>query len=170
MEVYILDVLLQRMEVIDRFESLIWTERWASWGDFEIVIHSTPSNRSLLKSGTLLAMNLSHRVMVIENIENATSAEGIRMLKVKGRSIEAIFINRGARVSMGSLTASPTWDISDTPGGVMRKIVHDICAPTESTQSRSSSSLGTPTSRLAPLSRSQTRSASSSSLRLSMTR
>lgn len=130
MEVYILDVLLQRMEVIDRFESLIWTERWASWGDFEIVIHSTPSNRSLLKSGTLLAMNLSHRVMVIENIENATSAEGIRMLKVKGRSIEAIFINRGARVSMGSLTASPTWDISDTPGGVMRKIVHDICAPT----------------------------------------
>lgn len=127
MEVYILDVLLRRVEVIDRFESLIWTERWASWGDFELTIHSTSANRSLLKAGAQLAMNLSYRVMVVETVEKNTSPDGAKTLTVKGRSIEAIFVNRGARPSAANLTTSPTWDINGTPGAIMREIVHDIC-------------------------------------------
>lgn len=63
MEVYVLDSLLRRSEVIDRFESLIWTERWASWGDFELAIRSTYGSRGLLRKGTQLAMNQSDRVM-----------------------------------------------------------------------------------------------------------
>jgi hypothetical protein len=41
MEVYILDSLLRRTEVVDQFESCIWTERFSEHGEFEIDIKST---------------------------------------------------------------------------------------------------------------------------------
>lgn len=127
MEVYILDGLLRRSEVIDRFESLIWTERWASWGDFELAIRSTNESRSFLRKGTQLAMNQSDRMMTVETIEDGTSSDGKSILKVKGRSIEAIFEDRGAKASRSNLTTEPTWNITNKPAAIMRQIVHDIC-------------------------------------------
>lgn len=127
MEVYILDGLLRRSEVIDRFESLIWTERWASWGDFELAIRSTNESRSFLRKGTQLAMNQSDRMMTVETIEDGTNSDGKSILKIKGRSIEAIFEDRGAKASRSNLTTEPTWNITNTPAAIMRQIVHDIC-------------------------------------------
>lgn len=127
MEAYTLDPLLRRKDVIDRFESLIWTERYQAYGDFEMDIYSTPTNRSLLKTGTFLAMNLSHRVMMVETVEDAVNSQGIKMLSVKGRSIEAILLDRVAKNSTADLTTSPKWTITDTPAAVARKIFHDIC-------------------------------------------
>lgn len=127
MEVYILDDLLRRVEVVDRFESLIWTERWASWGDFEMSIRSSFESRSLLKSGVRLALDRSYRVMTIETVEDHTNDSGVKILKIKGRSIEMLFDDRVARFVKTSLTTTPTWDITDVPGAVMRKIVKDVC-------------------------------------------
>lgn len=127
MEVYTLDTLLRRTEVIDRFESCIWTERWAGWGDFEISIESTFRSRSLLKKGVQLAHSHSDRMMIIETVEDGTTKEGQRILKAKGRSIESIFEDRVAKASTDDLTTEPTWDITGTPGAIMRQIVHDIC-------------------------------------------
>lgn len=127
MEVYTLDSLLRRMEVIDRFESCIWTERWAGWGDFEIDIESTFRSRSLLQNGVQLAHSESNRVMTIETVEDGQTQEGLKILKVKGRSIESLFEDRLAKASTADLTTEPTWDITGTPGAVMRQIVHDIC-------------------------------------------
>lgn len=127
MEVYILDSLLRRVEVIDRFESLIWTERWASWGDFELKIRSTFESRSQLKTGVQLAMNRSLRVMQVETVEDKTLEDGTEVLEVKGRSIEAVLIDRVAKETMSSLTADPVWDITGTPGAVIRWIFKRIC-------------------------------------------
>jgi hypothetical protein len=126
-EVYTLDSLLRREQVIDRFESLIWTERYKDLGDFELDIHSTLENRNLLKSGTRLAFNESHRVMTVETVEDATDSENKRILKVKGRSLEQILMDRAAKQSMSDTTTNPKWTITDTPGNVARKIFHDIC-------------------------------------------
>jgi hypothetical protein len=41
MEVFILDSLLRRSQVVDKFESLIWTERFSEIGDFELDLKST---------------------------------------------------------------------------------------------------------------------------------
>jgi hypothetical protein len=127
MEVYTLDPLLRREQVIDRFESLIWTERYKAFGDFELDIYSTLESRSLLKAGTLLAMNESHRVMTVETVEDGTDSEGRRMLSVKGRSLEATLLDRVAKESLSDLTVSPKWTITDTPAAIARKIFHDIC-------------------------------------------
>lgn len=127
MEAYTLDPLLRRISVIDRFESLIWTERFAAFGDFQMEIQSTPALRNLLRTGTLLAMNESHRIMTVETVEDGLDSEGRKMLSVKGRSIEAILLDRVAKNSLADLTTSPKWVITDEPAEVARKIFHDIC-------------------------------------------
>lgn len=127
MEAYVLDPLLRRVAVIDRFESLIWTERYRAFGDFQMEIESTQATRTQLRAGTLLAMNESHRIMTVETIEDGTDTEGRRMLSVKGRSIEAILLDRVAKNSLDDLTTSPKWTITDEPAKVARKIFKDIC-------------------------------------------
>ena len=124
MEVYILDSLLRRERVIDRFESLIWTERFAAFGDCELTIRSTLESRSLLKPGVQLAMNESYRVMTVETVEDGTDDEGKTILKVKGNSLEAVLTDRVAKPAMAG---TATWDITDVPAAVARKIFHDIC-------------------------------------------
>jgi len=127
MEAYVLDPLLRRIAVIDQFESLIWTERFYAYGDFQMDIESTPGMRTLLSTGTLLAMNESYRVMTVETVEDETGSDGRRMLSVKGRSLEAIMLDRVAKESTSDLTTSPKWVITDEPAEVARKIFHDIC-------------------------------------------
>lgn len=127
MEIYTLDPLLRREFVHDKFESLIWTERFKQYGDFQLDTVSTPENRSLFTPGTLLAMNNSYRVMRVESLEDDTDDDGRRMLSVKGRSIEAMLYDRVAKQSLDDLTTSPKWTITDTPAAVARKLFHDIC-------------------------------------------
>jgi hypothetical protein len=108
MEVYILDDQLRRNAIIDRYESCIWTERYSAYGDFQLVIHSTPQHRVQLAKGTRLAMNKSKRVMVIENAENKDDSEGRSMLTVSGRSLEGTELeNRVVRLNMNGLDTDP---------------------------------------------------------------
>lgn len=127
MELYTLNESLRRTEVVDLYESLIWTERWAEWGDFELSIRSTPGTRTLLKPGVQLGLDRSYRVMTIETTEDTTDQAGAEVLKLKGRSLESIFERRAARPTNQTLTALPTWNITDVPAAVIRKIVTDTC-------------------------------------------
>lgn len=127
MELYTLDPLLRRDEVVDAFESLIWTERFNQAGDFEMVIRSTVNTRRLFRAGLLLACNKSHRVMIVEGVENSMDQDGRRMLKITGPSIEQILDDRVARASLTGLSSTPTWNLTGTPAAIMRKIFHDIC-------------------------------------------
>lgn len=127
MELYVLDSLLRRDTVIDKYVSLIWSERFNEYGDFELLIYSTIGSRNLLKAGTFLAMDKSFRVMVVETVEDDIDADGKKLLSVKGRSLEMLLLDRVAKESLNDLTTSPTWTITDTPAAVARKIFHDIC-------------------------------------------
>ena len=127
MEIYVLNDQLQRDTVVDVFDSLIWTERFQKEGDFELNVNATPNNLSLFAAGTRLALTESYRVMEVETLESAVSSEGEKSLKVTGRSIEKCLYDRLAWGSMASLTTASKWNLSGTPGAVMRKIFHDIC-------------------------------------------
>lgn len=127
MLIYTLDSLYRRTQVVDTFESLIWTERYSSWGDFELHLHSTLQNRSLFKPGTNLALTESYRVMTVETIEDSTSDDGTASLKVTGRSLEAILDSRLARGSMSDMTTDPKWILTGTPAQIATKMFHDIC-------------------------------------------
>lgn len=127
MEIYTLDPLRRRQYIIDQFISLIWTERWQAYGDFELDIISTPATRSLLRPDTYLAMSDSNYVMRVESSESDNGSDGSRILKVKGRSMEATLLDRVAKDSTNNLTTSPKWNITDVPAAIARKIFHDIC-------------------------------------------
>lgn len=125
--VYTLDSLLRRQYLVDDYISLIWTERFTTYGDFQIDITSTPSNRTLLSAGTLLAIEGSYYVMRIESANDETNTDGERIWEVKGRSLEAQLLSRVAKDSLSDLTTKPTWNITDTPANIMRTVFHDIC-------------------------------------------
>lgn len=127
MEVSVLDSFRRREKVVDRFESLIWTERFSEIGDFELTMRSTNESRSLFKPGVQLGMNESYRVMTVETVENSVDNDRKATLKIKGSSIESIMDDRVAKESMSDLTTKPKWKITGTPAAVARKIFHDIC-------------------------------------------
>lgn len=122
MELYILDDQLRRIDVVDLWESLIWTERWRANGDFQLVAQSTPGYRELLKKDTQVVINESDRVMSCETIENKNG-----ILTISGRSLEILMDNRVAMDGMQGLTANPNWVLTGTPGAIARSIFKQIC-------------------------------------------
>lgn len=127
MEVYVLDSLFRREHVVDKFESLIWTERMRDEGDFILSLHSTLETRSRIPVGVRLAMNESFRVMQVETAEDTTDEDGKKTITLKGRSLEAILRDRIAKANLTDLTTEPKWVITDEPAEIARKIFHDIC-------------------------------------------
>ena len=127
MDLYILDPLLRRQEVVDQYESLIWTDRWNSHGDFELDLKSTLANRGRFLIDTKLAIPDSNEVMVVEETEDITDSDGKEILKVKGRTLTAILENRVAKLSMDNLEADPAWVLTGTPGDVVREMFDHIC-------------------------------------------
>jgi hypothetical protein len=127
MEVYILDSLYRDSLVIDEYESMIWKERFSGYGDFEWHLHATTSNKTRIKTGLWIAIEASYRIMKIETVEGTTDSEGREIIIARGRSIESILLSRLARSTMGDLTTTPKWSITDKPAVIARKYFHDIC-------------------------------------------
>ena len=118
MELYILDDLLRRTAILDGYESLIWTDRYNTAGDFELVIASTPETRGLLTANTLLANNRTKSIMKVEQIQDKLDDVGRALLTVKGPSLEDILNDRGARPSLDDLTVAEKWVITGTPANI----------------------------------------------------
>lgn len=127
MEVYILDSIFRREQVVDTFESFIWTERWAQYGDFEMHIPSTLANRNRFIPGTFLAMNESYRVMIVETVENAKDDEGRLSLVVKGRSLESIFDSRVVMNGFFAFGSDGKYQIQGLPIAVIQGMFKNIC-------------------------------------------
>lgn len=127
MEVYILDNFYRREQVVDRFESLIWTERFRAFGDFQLTLNSTLENRSRFPPGVRIAINESYRVMTVDTSEDTVDAEGRKILKLSGRSLEALLEDRVARPALSDLTTAAKWKLTGLPVAIAEKIFHDIC-------------------------------------------
>lgn len=123
MDVFILDSQLRRSQVVDRFESCIWTERYSSFGDFELVIHSTVESRNMLVADSLLAIHASKRVMKIETIVDKDDAEGRSMLTLTGRSLEVILQDRPTRIP-----GHAPFVFTGVPAYIARQLFRAICA------------------------------------------
>ena len=126
MDVYVLDSLFRKTEVIDNFQDFIWTERYADVGDFEINIQSNYVTRAQFVEGTRIAIDDSYRIMTVETINETIDSDGKMMLNVKGRSLEAIFEDR-IIFNPDTFPADPSWNIIETPGNIMRIYFYETC-------------------------------------------
>lgn len=127
MEVYTLDSLYRRENVVDMFESLIWTERVAAFGDFELTVISTPETRRMLKTGVRLTHNETYRTATIETFEDSVDGEGRALLTVRGRTLEMVFEDRVLKWSMTDLTVEPEWLATQTPRQLVLDMYWRIC-------------------------------------------
>lgn len=128
MEVLILDALLRPIDVVDVFESMIWTERYSEAGDFELVTLSTQANQKRFVLGTLLSITESRRIMRVEKIEETIDPSKGAILKIKGRDIVSILETRTALMAIGGGDIAPVWILSGfTPADTMRVMFNEIC-------------------------------------------
>lgn len=128
MDVFILTENLVRETILDSYFSMIWSERVASYGDFELAVPNTPDMKRLLAVGTMLGINESKRVMVCETHDTSEDDEGRDILTVTGRSLEKILDERVAwnNATAGSDT-KPIWLINANPAAAARTIFHQVC-------------------------------------------
>lgn len=109
MEVWILDGHMNNMfetiDIIDKIESLIWTERYSSCGDFELYTPFDKKSMDIMQkilknlnstqyADTLAWLPESETYMIIENVQVTTDVEASSKLVLSGRSLESILDRR----------------------------------------------------------------------------
>lgn len=82
------------IQVVEGFESLIWTERYSTTGDFEIhTVASMAPSTVFLEDYYLLSTD-TNRLMILEDYDVDTDEETGDWATIKGRSVESILSRR----------------------------------------------------------------------------
>lgn len=94
LELYILDEDFVPVCLVDTFESVIWTDRYRGYGDFEIYTSMSSNILPYCTHGYYLCIKGSDRLMIIEKTEIETDNENGNHLRVTGRSLESLLDRR----------------------------------------------------------------------------
>lgn len=94
MEVLIMDENFKQICLIDAFESLIWTERYSSCGNFEIYTPADAALMDTVKQDYYVWLKESDQVMIVEEVQVSTEVETGGHLIISGRSLESILDRR----------------------------------------------------------------------------
>lgn len=105
MDIFVLNQKFETIDVIDSYESLIWTDRYFKYGDFELYLPMQPHLLTSLQKDNYLYIRESEHLMIIEDFEITTDAEIGSRLAVTGRSLESIL---DRRIIWGQKTYSGT--------------------------------------------------------------
>lgn len=106
MDLYIANTEFENIFVLDSYNSLIWTDRYNSYGDFEIYTNMNISLLEYLKQDYYIRRDDSEHVMIIEKILIKSDVEEGDKLTVSGRSLESILDRRiiwGQKTLTGNL-------------------------------------------------------------------
>lgn len=135
MELFVLNAVFESIAVIDTYESMIWTDRYNAYGDFEIYFAMDESSLEYIKEDYYLWLKESDHSMIIEDIKiDADTEEGNRLI-VTGRSLESILERRiiwGQRVFSGNLQNAIQMMLNEniiSPSVADRKIANFVFVP-----------------------------------------
>jgi len=94
MELLVLDPSFISVAELDTYESIIWSDRYSKFGDFEIYIKASQEAFETLREDNYLLQRDSEHVMIIENHKITFDSESGNHLIVTGRSLETILERR----------------------------------------------------------------------------
>lgn len=94
MNLFILNTDLDAIRVMDTYESFIWTDRYYTYGDFEIYTPMMDDILTYIKQDYYLQNPNSEHVMIIEKLQISSDVEEGNHLQVTGRSLESILDRR----------------------------------------------------------------------------
>lgn len=135
MEPWVLNTKFESDTVVDKFESLIWVDRYNAYGDFELYLMMDPYWLEKLSIGNYLWLNESSHIMIVEKIVVTADVEMGNRLVVTGRSLESILERRiiwGQKSYSGSLQNAIEQMLNEciiTPTIADRKIDNFIFVP-----------------------------------------
>lgn len=136
MEVLVLNTDFVAVGVIDSFKSLIWTDRYDSYGDFELCLAIESTIPDYVKEDYYLWIRESEHCMIIEEISINSDIEDGNYMLITGRSLESILERRiiwGQRIFTGNLQTSIQTMLTEafiTPSIADRKIgnfIFELC-------------------------------------------
>ena len=126
MELLVLNTALESSSILDTYNSLIWTDRYYKYGDFEIFTPVSLEIVAQIRKGYYLWSRDSEHTMIVESIEIASDVESGNKLVVTGRSLESILCRR------------IVWKTTNLTGslqaGVKKLITDAIIDPTDSSR------------------------------------
>lgn len=95
MVLYVLNSQLDRIGIVDQYKSFIWTPRYQTAGDFELLAPANAETVDLLQRDNLIMRedDPSH-AMFIEQVKITTDEEAGHAILVKGRDLKSILYRR----------------------------------------------------------------------------
>ena len=83
-----------RLAAIDTYNSLIWTSRYYTCGDFELCVDASAKNKALFQKDYYIVRDDDENVGIIEKVVIQRTDDGISTLIVSGRFLDAIIARR----------------------------------------------------------------------------
>lgn len=102
-----LDTEFETIAIIDSYKSLIWTDRYNGYGDFELYTPLDLNTLSYLDVDNYLWIKESEHIMIVEEVRIQSDVEEGKVMIVKGRSLESILDRRiiWSRISVTDMDA-----------------------------------------------------------------
>lgn len=94
MELFLHGSDLRRDVPIEDWESLVWAERYSSYGDFQITLKESSRLVGSLRNYKFISFSESNRLMMLETVDIPNQKSGKKKVTLKGRSVEAFLMNR----------------------------------------------------------------------------
>lgn len=94
MDILVLSSELEPLDIIDTYRSLIWTERYNKYGDFELYTPVSADILRLLQSDYYVQTAESGYTMIVEGIIIKADIETGNYVTITGRSLESILDRR----------------------------------------------------------------------------
>src|SRR3954453_3303984 len=121
MELYTMNRSFLKQDVIDEFDSVIWTERYYGDNEIELVVPATIEMIQKLPLGTFVGLDKSSRVMILENMKLEDGK-----LKLSGISLMSWLNNRFVRVTANH--EDKHWPLeSGSAGWTLWAILYYMC-------------------------------------------
>lgn len=125
MDLMTLDGNQQPAKMIENYDSLIWSERYNTVGDFQITTGDIDRFMTLLPEGTLLAIRESTVPMIVETHLIERKKGKPTKLTIKGRDFCSIL---DRRVSVRDIPGTTEWVVPlRTPMDVAYFLIDEIC-------------------------------------------
>lgn len=131
MELITLNAELQLDKLVENYQSLLWTERYDTNGDFELVSNDIPATMAALPKESYVTLRETTVPMVVETHKIEKRPKQAPVITVKGRSFETVLERRAAVNSLPAAAARAAWSISaakqsDAAYKAMRVVLGDI--------------------------------------------
>lgn len=112
---FVLDYKFRRTNVIDQYNSMIWSERYDAVGTFELVFHETnlPTNYSITP-GTYMGNSKSNVIMKVESVSRKfVEGEGVTYT-YRGKSLQNLLNQRAIFVGVKNPNFKYRSNLADT--------------------------------------------------------